>query len=263
MSPTVNRALERFTRFIDKISNLRSWPVLGRLRWGDSTIECSSDQGHLVTSCAPERKILPANGSRPASEPAMAENDLTYGLALQVRAGSESAIGPWFDVEAPRIFRICLGFLTSPLDAQEMAQECLAHLLDALSEWSPEVSYRRWSTTVVANLCRDRLRRRGARNRALATATEIGASLPTPLPDPSDLAAAKEVQRILIEALKVLPPREREVFVLRDLEGQEFVDIAAALGSPESTVRALLSTGRERLRALLGPKLSPTLGGTA
>lgn len=192
----------------------------------------------------------------------MVETDLVPSLALRVRAGSESAIGPWFEAESPRIFRICLGILASRREAEEMAQESLAHLLEVIPDWPTEVPYLRWSTTVVANLCRDRLRRRTSRHRAEARASEVGATLPSPLPDPSDAAAAAEVQRVLIEALRVLPPREREVFVLRDLEGQEFADIAAVLGSPEGTVRALLSTGRERLRALLGPRLHVRAGGS-
>jgi RNA polymerase sigma factor (sigma-70 family) len=57
--------------------------------------------------------------------------------------------------------------------------------------------------------------------------------------------------------LASLTGREREVFVLRDLEGLDSAEIATILGIGESTVRSFVTLSRRRLRALLGPRLFP------
>ena len=79
---------------------------------------------------------------------------------------------------------------------------------------------------------------------------------PAVLPDPADSAAAAEVQEILRATLAALTPREREVFVLRDLEGVASDQAAEVLGITEGTVRSLLFLARRRLRRLLAPRFA-------
>ena len=113
----------------------------------------------------------------------------------------------------------------------------------------------------MLNLCRDRLRRLEARERAerstaereLAQETETRA-LPRP-GDPGDSASRDEVRRILVECLTQLSPREREVFVLRDLSELPTDRVAEMLDIGASSVRSLLTLARRRMRELLGPRL--------
>ena len=53
----------------------------------------------------------------------------------------------------------------------------------------------------------------------------------------------------------MLSPREREVYVLRDLEGGDTKVVATALGITESSVRSILTLARRRLRHVIGSKL--------
>jgi RNA polymerase sigma-70 factor (ECF subfamily) len=53
---------------------------------------------------------------------------------------------------------------------------------------------------------------------------------------------------MVLAALAKLSAREREVIVLRDLEGRSSGEVAGILGSSEGTVRSQLSTGRVKLR---------------
>ena len=77
---------------------------------------------------------------------------------------------------------------------------------------------------------------------------------------PSDLAgvaSADEIERALlrydvVRALSDLPVRQRQAVVLRDWAGFETRDVAAMLGSTESTVRVHLARARGTLRARLG-----------
>jgi len=79
-------------------------------------------------------------------------------------------------------------------------------------------------------------------------------------PDPMAELERREVQAVLLESLAALTPREREVFVLRDLEEHSTREAAVALGVGESTVRSLLTLARRRLRGVLGERLPGVCG---
>ena len=59
------------------------------------------------------------------------------------------------------------------------------------------------------------------------------------------------------QGLRSLSPRERETFVLRDLEGLATPEVARILDIGESSVRSLLSLARRRLRQLYGERIAP------
>lgn len=170
-----------------------------------------------------------------------------------VLAGEPDAIDAWYRWEHPRVHRLCFGFLADPAEADDLAQDAMLHLLDHLPRWDRRRPYAAWRNAVVLNRCRDRLRRLAARRRA-----EDGAAaerLPARLPAPDAEAQRSEVRAILAEALGALSPREREAFVLRDLEGCATDAVAEAMGVAPSSVRSLLTLARRRLRGLLGERL--------
>ncbi|MFT7677377.1 MAG: RNA polymerase sigma-70 factor (ECF subfamily) [Planctomycetota bacterium] len=174
-------------------------------------------------------------------------------LAADVLQDAPEALDTWFRAEHPLVWRLCFGFLAQEAEADDLAQEALLKLHDRLPNWDQERSYSTWRNTVVANLCRDRLRRRSNRRDAETNAAEAG--LPDRLPSPEDRAEANEVREALGQALRNLTPREREVFVLRDLEGQSADQVATSLGITASTVRSLGTLARQRMRQLLAPRL--------
>lgn len=180
-------------------------------------------------------------------------------LARAVLAGRPDALGRWYEHEWPGVYRLAFGLLAEPHEAEDLAQDAMLHLSDRLDRWEPTRSYAAWRNRVVVNLGRDRLRRRRARR----DAEEAAAAEPAPggRPDPADVGAGEEVAAMLRRALGTLPPREREAFVLVDLEEQDAGVAAAAMGVARSTVRSLVSLARRRLRDLLAARLDPSVPG--
>jgi len=169
-------------------------------------------------------------------------------------AGAPEAIDAWFRAEHPAVFRLCFGFLAHRADAEDVAQEAMLQLLDRLGSWDTTRSYRAWRTTLVLNRCRDRVRRRGVRREA-----EEGAAAGRPesiRSDPAETVELAEAEELLALGLRSLPPREREAFVLRDLDGLDTAEVARALEITESSVRSLVTLARRRLRELLGARLA-------
>jgi RNA polymerase sigma-70 factor (ECF subfamily) len=74
--------------------------------------------------------------------------------------------------------------------------------------------------------------------------------------DPESVVLAHERSQLLDWAIQQLPPDWRTVFVLRELEGLSYAEIAEVLGIPIGTVESRLFRARQRLRQLLKPLLS-------
>lgn len=88
---------------------------------------------------------------------------------------------------------------------------------------------------VAGNLIIDRIRERDARERH-ADPTGLTEELPDHTPPPEQVLAARQRLQLLIRAIDELPPRCREVFLLRKVELLEFDEIAARLGISRNMV---------------------------
>lgn len=172
-------------------------------------------------------------------------------LLLGVCARDPRAVERWYRLEHPRVWRRCLGLVGARTDADDLAQDAMLKLHDELPRRSRDVPYAAWSARVVVNLCRDRWRRVAARERAENAARERRSE--AHLPDPSDVLTQTELRDLVTAVLAKLPEREREAFVLRELEQLSTEQVALAMEIEESTVRSLTTLARRRMRDLLAP----------
>lgn len=136
--------------------------------------------------------------------------------------------------------------LGSVTDAEDALQEGWLRLdrrpPDDLTNLRP------WLTTVVARICLDQLRRRRTRREELA-----GSRLPEPIvvtePTPEeDAVMADAVGLALLVVLETLSPTERLAFVLHDVFGVPFGEIASVIDRSPAAARQLASRGRRRIR---------------
>jgi RNA polymerase sigma-70 factor (ECF subfamily) len=146
------------------------------------------------------------------------------------------------------VLRLATHLLRNPDDARDVAQDAFLRAYRSLGTFKPELSFKNWLLRIVVNASRDHVSRASARRlRPLDDAGEIAA--------PGDLHAEVESALLLARVRRCaaeLAPREREVFVLRELEGLEVEEIAAVLGLEPPTVRRHLARARLHLRELLG-----------
>ncbi|HGY92572.1 MAG TPA: sigma-70 family RNA polymerase sigma factor [Planctomycetes bacterium] len=150
----------------------------------------------------------------------------------------------------PLLWKQAFGFLADAAEAEDLAQETIMKLMHAKKKGHPIARPKAWCRRVLANLCRDHLRRE-KRRFAAHEALEQKARSPK-RPGPLSTLEQSELRGRLAESLSRLSPREREVFVLKDLEELPTTEVAEALELQPSSVRALLSQARKRLRTLLG-----------
>lgn len=174
----------------------------------------------------------------------MRMNDSEKELVAMVLAGRSEAFEPL--VTPYRQSLLALGFrLTGNReDAMEVAQEALLRAYKYLGRYDTSRSFRNWLFQIAANHARDRLRER---RREADMAVEAGRDL-APADDPEAGRHAREIRSDLERCLSVLGPREREVFILRDLEDLDIKETARALGCSSISVRVSLSSARRKIR---------------
>lgn len=141
----------------------------------------------------------------------------------------------------PRLSRLAYRMLGSVADAEDIVQDAWLRWLncDRGSVREPAAFLR----TVVTRLCVNELK--SARRRR---ETYIGPWLPEPFVDAGGCDAANEITFPLMLALERLSPLERAAFLLHDVFGVGFAEIAAVLGRDAAACRKLASRARVHIR---------------
>jgi RNA polymerase sigma-70 factor (ECF subfamily) len=150
-----------------------------------------------------------------------------------------------------QVLRLAAHLVRDREEAKDVAQDAFLRAYRSLAGFRPELSFRNWLLAITVNAARDHHARWAGRHlRPLEDAPEP-LSLDVPVDQQvEDALFAAQVRR----CAELLSPREREVFVLRDLEGLEVDEIASLLALEPPTVRRHLARARLRLRQILeGP----------
>ena len=137
--------------------------------------------------------------------------------------------------------------MRSGADAEDVAQEAMLRSYRFFRGFNGG-DVKAWPLQIVRNTCYSWLEK----NRHVKDATEFDEELHgTPSPTPEMLAIAGENHKRLTGVLEALPPRYREVLVLRELEGCSYKEIAAITSIPIGTVMSTLARARKQLQMAL------------
>lgn len=132
-------------------------------------------------------------------------------------------------------------------DADDVVQESFVKAFDRLGRFRGEAGFRTWLLVIVGNetrnLHRSRRRRDGLVLRAAARPDPVPDS-----PDPADSVLAGERRHRLVEQLRRLADRDREVLVCRFLLDLSEAETADALNVPKGTVKSRTARALAKLR---------------
>lgn len=203
-------------------------------------------------------------------------------LVAAIRRGDEQAFEHLIDRYHRSLVRIATLFVRDNEIAEEVAQETWIGVLRGLENFAGRSSFRTWLFGILAN----QARRRGERERrfipfsALARPPEAEAepavdpdrflpeshpqwpghwaTPPAPWPDlPEERYLSIEIRTEIEQAIAVLPPNQRAVITLRDIEGWEADEVCNALTLSETNQRVLLHRARSRVRSALACRWDP------
>ena len=149
-----------------------------------------------------------------------------------------------FEADRTRLQAVAYRLLGSASEADDAVQEAWLRLSRA--DTSEVENLSGWLTTVVARVCLDMLRsRRSRREQPLAP---DGGFMPDAADPEREAILAESVGLAMLAVLQRLAPAERVAFVLHDVFGVPFEEIAGIVGRSPVAARQLASRGRRRVQ---------------
>ena len=185
--------------------------------------------------------------------PKEAEDDRI--LVGQARQGDRDSFGILVRRHRIRAFSVAYHVVRNREDALDISQEAFARAFTSLPTFKGEASFTTWLHRIVVNLAIDSMRRK--KRAGIVTyddtrvmAGERDADLTAP-EDPATALETKQVQSLLARGIAQLPPAQRAVLVLREIEGMSYEEISRAVGCTLGTVMSRLFYARRKLQQVL------------
>lgn len=175
-------------------------------------------------------------------------------LVAEAKAGSYEAFEELVNRYENKIYRLGLNVTGNPEDAEDVLQEAFLKAFQHLGEFRADSRFYTWLVRIAVNEGLMKLRKRRS-DRSVPMEDEIGDDgepIPRELadwkPNPEQIFAQAEIERILRDAAQKLPATYRTVFLLRDMEDLSTAETASVLNLTEGTVKARLFRARLMLR---------------
>jgi RNA polymerase sigma-70 factor (ECF subfamily) len=196
------------------------------------------------------------------------------GLVERLRAGDEAAFLELVNRHHPAMIRVATVYVGSRAVAEEVAQEAWLGVLNGVRLFEGRSSLKTWIFRILVNCAKAR----GVRevrsvplSSLAADGDEEGPILPEerfrdqglwvghwaqpPTEWTDEQVGSAELCALVREGIGTLPPSQRQVMTLRDVEGWESADVCEALHLSEANQRVLLHRARTRVRAYVEARL--------
>lgn len=158
------------------------------------------------------------------------------------------------------LFNFALRQLGSGTAAEEVVQDTFVRVVKNVGDFKHAARFTTWLYTIARNLCVDEARKRTHRRHASLDQPRragddegptLGEQTGDRGPSAERKAAATEIGERVVKALEGLPDEQREVFLMREVSGLAFKDIAEIVGVPENTIKSRMRYALERLQGAL------------
>jgi RNA polymerase sigma factor (sigma-70 family) len=164
-----------------------------------------------------------------------------------IARSDETALAELYDRYGRAAYGLALRVLRDPSLAEDAVQEAFLHVWRSADRFRPErAKVGTWVLTFVHRRAVDLVRREELRS----TAPEEAAPVPTG-PGADEDADRRSKREIVQDALRRLPPEQREAIELAYYGGYTQSELAERLGEPLGTIKSRMFTGLQRLRTLL------------
>lgn len=178
-------------------------------------------------------------------------------LIAKSQQGDVEAFGELVSIYEKQVYTVAYRFMGNPEDASDLTQEAFVRAFRAISRFRGEASFKTWIYHIVANVCRDELRKR--KKQAV-----VSLDAPIVTDDgyitreqedwslaPERVYESIELQETIQQLLNQLIPEYRQVLVLREIQGFTYEEIANILECSLGTVKSRINRARKALRDLI------------
>lgn len=168
-------------------------------------------------------------------------------LVARCRQGDEIAWEALVRRIQGRIFALCIHYLRDREEAREVAQETLIRIYRGLPGFDARGSFLAWSVRIARNCCFDRFRLLGKTPTAGAEPVEDPTRGVEPVEPRESVADRHARHDLLHKALDRMSGINREMILLKEIQGLSQQEIADLLSIPLGTVKARTNRARQEL----------------
>ena len=182
------------------------------------------------------------------------EQELT--IIRRVQHGDIDAFELLVAAYEKNVFNVALQMVGNREDAQDMAQEAFLKAYNSLDSFRGDSKFSSWLYRIVSNVCLDFKRRQSRRpSSSLTVEDDEGETLELDIADESQSPEALLERKLTREAvrrgLQKLPDEQRQILLLREIQGMSYEEIGEAMGLEEGTVKSRIFRARKKLCAFL------------
>lgn len=166
-------------------------------------------------------------------------------LVEKAKNGDESAFEALYDKYSGKVYSLALRMTKNPEDALDLSQDVFIRVYKSLVFFKGQSSFSTWLYSIASNACIDFTRKETKRKTESLNENSF-----TEIPDlrsPEHETEKKELRTAIATAIDALPYDQREVIVLREINGLSYTEIADALDIEVGTVKSRIARARERL----------------
>lgn len=154
------------------------------------------------------------------------------------------------------VYNLALRMTKNEEDAADMAQEAFIKAYSSLDKFRGESKFSVWLYRIVSNVCLDYLRKQGRRQTvSLSVEDEEGESSQLDIADesqsPQELYERKLTREAVRRGLDALPEEQRQILLLREIQGLSYEEIGSVLSLEAGTVKSRIFRARKKLCAFL------------
>ncbi|HEY1237915.1 MAG TPA: RNA polymerase sigma factor [Solirubrobacterales bacterium] len=203
-------------------------------------------------------------------------------LVQRLREGDESAFVELIDRYGATMLRVAQMYVRDRATAEEVVQETWLAVFNGIDRFEERSSLKTWLFRILTNRAKTRGERDGRMvpfsslaggdpeadepsvdpDRFLGPdAPHPGAWAAPPVGWPQDRLLVRETLGVIEMAIDELPEAQRDVILLRDVDGWEPMEVSEVLGITDGNQRVLLHRARSKVRAALEQYLNPDIAG--
>jgi RNA polymerase sigma-70 factor (ECF subfamily) len=172
-------------------------------------------------------------------------------IVKRVQAGERALFEILMRRHNQRIYRAARAVVKDEGDVEDIMQQAYINAFTHLHQFEERAQFSTWLTRIALNEAfarRRKAQRAGMSDEGEGNSGELMDTIESPLPDPERQAYARELHRVLEQAVDALPEAYRCVFMLRDIEGLSTSETGEGLGIGEEAVKTRLHRARAMIR---------------
>ncbi len=196
-------------------------------------------------------------------ENASAAPETDMALVRRSLSGDEEAFRQLVLKYQQRVYAVSLGVVHNHEDALDIAQEVFIKVYNKLGRFRGKASFYTWLYRITVNLAIDYHRRKTKMatvdfdEKILDDDKRSDFKQSNIRYHPGKIAEDSELRAQIMKAIESLPPDQKSVIVLRELEDMSYEEIARVMKCSKGTVMSRLHYGRKKLQEMLKEYLKP------